>query len=123
MICVARFADDWLGNLDDQLTQVDRPEAFPAHAADKYAAAHHGRLRERKVRAGKSESPFQLETRHILRCELRHFRRLETPLRAINAPPVPTRYIRRVGKAGRGGCTDASRTWRSGSDFLSRDPV
>src|ERR1700752_5467980 len=50
---------------------------FSALAADEYPAAHYGRLCERKVCAGKSEGPFQLEGGHVLPRRGGHLPRVE----------------------------------------------
>jgi hypothetical protein len=73
---------------------------FAAEAANKYTAAHHGRLCVGAGAAGKPERPFQFEPGNILRREPRHGRGLEAMLQRVDAPAVPMRPRQRINERG-----------------------
>src|SRR5262249_29716440 len=63
---------------------------------DEHAAAGHGRLRARGIRAWEAERPFQLEFRSVLRRQTRLFGRLKALVRVVRSPPAPGRTLRRI---------------------------
>ena len=104
-------AGEWTkthGGPDRRLRRVgpDRASAlrvegaqFAIRAADEQHAADDGRLGVGRGSPRKSKCPFQLQSRHLVRRQPCHLRRLKAAVAEIRAPAVPLQPVERPAKS------------------------